>query len=629
MSEDTAERTPEARGKGGAGTRPDGPTGPLGDAARAANLKLWNVWTKVHEKAPGYDVEGFKAGRSALTPVEREELGPYVHEGVSLLHLQCHFGLDTLSWAREGAEVVGLDFSGEAIALARRLAGEAGLSRRAAFVESDLYEADAHLGDRLFDIVFVNWGAIEWLPDLQAWAGIIARHLRPGGTFYLAEIHPIARTFEEVPGEHEVRVLFRYFPTPDEPDVDPVDRDYADPDARFEDLTAYGWPHSMEEVTGALSGAGLRIEQLHEFPFSPAPFWDWMVRDDERLWWLPDGEGGRRRDLPFTYTLRASKPAEEGAVPAAPSGRADTAPATTAASSQDSEPTSSAAGDRRDLGAVMSDEHREANLAGWDELAGLHVTTSFYDVEGFKAGRSSLTSIERDELGPVVREGTSLLHLQCHFGLDTLSWARSGATVTGVDFAPQAIELARGLADSVGLSARATFIQSDVHRLPEVLDETFDIVFTSWGALIWLPDLEAWADIVLRYLKPGGVFYIAEFHPAAMLLADHATPDLLRIQYPYFQHGEPLRFDEQGSYADADAVVANTVSYEWNHGLSEIVDPLLRRGLQLEFLHEFPYQHGLDFDCMEKGEDGLARLSGHPGYPLSFSLKMTRPGAKA
>ena len=607
MSDDRVRRADEAV------PAADGAGNPLSEEARAANLALWNVWTRVHEKAPGYDIEGFMAGRPSLTPVELDELGPYVREGVSLLHLQCHFGLDTLSWARLGAEVVGVDFSDEAIALARRLAGEAGLSRRATFIQSDLYDADAHLGARLFDVVFVNWGAIEWLPDLEAWAGIIARHLRPGGILYLAEIHPVARTFEEVAGEHEVRVLFRYFPSPDEPDVDPVDRDYADPEARFEGLTAYGWPHSMAEVVGALRGAGLRIDQLHEFPFAPAPFWEWMVQDDDRLWWLPDKQGGTRRDLPFTYTLRASRPVE-GATETPPAARPAPAAEDRGRAERLERPSAS-----------MPDEYREANLAGWDELAGLHVDTAFYDVDGFKAGQSSLTSIERDELGPFVREGTRLLHLQCHFGLDTLSWARMGATVTGIDFSPTAVRLARELADGVGLSARASFIRSDLHRLPEVLDETFDIVFTSWGALIWLPDLEPWADIVLRYLRPGGMLYIAEFHPAAMLLADDATPDLLRVQYPYFQYGDPLRFDEPGSYADPDAVVQNTVSYEWNHGLGEIVDPLLRRGLRLEFLHEFPYQHGLDFDCMEMGEDGWARLSGHPGYPLSYSLLMTRP----
>jgi SAM-dependent methyltransferase len=286
------------------------PGDPLPLEARAANLELWNHWTRIHKTSDFYDVEGFKAGASSLWPLERDELGPFIHESTTLLHLQCHFGLDTLSWARLGARVVGLDFSDEAIALARRLADEVGLSGRAEFVCSDLYDADAHLGDRLFDVVFVSWGAIEWLPDLERWAGVVARHLAPGGTFYMAELHPLATALDEVPGEHAVQVTYRLLPAPDQPDVDQVEGSYADPGADTTGLTAYGWNHSFSEIISALTGAGLRLEHLHELPTSPAPFWDWMVRDDDRWWWLPDGEGGRRKDLPFSYSLRASRPAE-------------------------------------------------------------------------------------------------------------------------------------------------------------------------------------------------------------------------------------------------------------------------------------------------------------------------------
>ena len=299
----------ETRGAGPARTA--GPSGadPIPPEARAANLRLWNAWTTIHEHAPGYNTAAFKAGATSLTPVELEELGPYVHEGTTLLHLQCHFGLDTLSWARRGARVVGLDLSDEAVALARRLADEVGLAGRAEFVCSDLYDADAHLGDRRFDVVFVNWGAIEWLPDLERWAAIVARHLRPGGTFYLAEIHPMARMLDDEAPEGELRFRFRYFPAPEEPDIDPVRGSYADPDAETEGLQAYGWPHSFAEILGSLTAAGLVVRQLHEFPFAPAPFWEWMVVDDDRLWWLPDGHGGHRRDQPFTFTLRATLPA--------------------------------------------------------------------------------------------------------------------------------------------------------------------------------------------------------------------------------------------------------------------------------------------------------------------------------
>ena len=274
----------------------------------------------------------------------------------------------------------------------------------------------------------------------------------------------------------------------------------------------------------------------------------------------------------------------------------------------------------------MLEDYLKANLASWDEAVGLHVGSELYDVAGFKAGATSLSPIEIGELGPLVHEGTTLLHLQCHFGLDTLSWARRGAVVTGVDFSGEGVKTARALADDVGLSARATFVRSDVGSLPDVLSGDFDVVFTSWGALIWLGDLERWAEVVAHFLKPGGVLYIAEFHPYAFVLADDATPDSLRIGHPYFMYGVPQRFDDDEDYADPDARSEHTVTYEWLHGFSEIVDPLLRRGLRLDFLHELPYTvPGLPFPFLERAADGMLRVKGHHGdFPLTFTLKMTR-----
>jgi SAM-dependent methyltransferase len=275
----------------------------------------------------------------------------------------------------------------------------------------------------------------------------------------------------------------------------------------------------------------------------------------------------------------------------------------------------------------MLDEYLRANLARWDEWTRVHERSELYDVEGFKAGKSSLTSIEESELGQLVGDGTRLLHLQCHFGMDTLSWARRGATVTGVDFSSEAVELACRLADEVGLAGRAAFLQSNVYELPTRLSGQFDVVFTSWGVLNWLGDLEAWAQVAAAYVRPGGVFYMAEFHPFAFLLADDATPRSLRIGYPYFQYGKPLRFDEPGSYADPTAQTVHNVTYEWNHGFAEIIDPLLRNGLRLEYLHEFPYTRGLAFPILEWGDDGWQRVKGHQQeFPLSFSLKMAKEG---
>lgn len=273
-------------------------------------------------------------------------------------------------------------------------------------------------------------------------------------------------------------------------------------------------------------------------------------------------------------------------------------------------------------------EARAANLRLWNAWTRVHEKSAFYDVEGFKAGATSLWPLELEELGPLVHEGTTLLHLQCHFGLDTLSWARRGAVVTGVDFSGEGVGAARALADEVGLSARAAFVQSDVLALPDVLQGRFDVVFTSWGALIWLGDLERWAQVIAHFLKPGGTFYMAEFHPYAFLLADDATPESLRIGYPYFQYGRPQRFDEPGDYADPEAKTQHTVTFEWNHGFAEILDPLLRNGLRLESLHEFPHTIvGLPFPFLEVCEDGLQRVKGHhEDFPLSFSLKMTKEG---
>ena len=275
---------------------------------------------------------------------------------------------------------------------------------------------------------------------------------------------------------------------------------------------------------------------------------------------------------------------------------------------------------RLDQEGTAVDEFVRSNRELWDHWADLHLHSALYDVAGFKAGRSSLQPIELAELGGVA--GKSLLHLQCHFGMDALSWARLGAKVTGVDFSGRAIALARSLADELRLPAR--FVHSDVYGLPSVLQGQFDIVFTSYGVLFWLPDLRRWAEIVAHFLKPGGAFHIVEFHPFANIFETEGVTDL-QPAYPYFHGPEPLRFETHGSYADPTADY-RFVEHGWDHPLGEIVNALLAAGLRLEFLHEFPHCGYQRFSFLERDADGRWRLPGRLAgmLPLLFSLRATK-----
>lgn len=266
-----------------------------------ANQALWDAWTPIHERSEFYDVDGWKAGRRALPRFVVDEVGDVA--GRDLLHLQCHFGLDTLSWARLGAKVTGVDFSQPAIALARSLAAETGLHAR--FVQADVLQLDDLLeGD--FEVVFTSFGVLWWLPDLARWARVVARFLRPGGMFYLADFHPVAQVMDDLDGDRPVP-RYDYFPSP-EPIAFQVRGSYADPDAQVEHEAEYGWAHSMGEIVTVLAEAGLRIEFLHEFPFTFFRAMPYLraSTDDARTWRLPEPYDGR---LPLLFSLKASKPA--------------------------------------------------------------------------------------------------------------------------------------------------------------------------------------------------------------------------------------------------------------------------------------------------------------------------------
>jgi SAM-dependent methyltransferase len=267
-----------------------------------------------------------------------------------------------------------------------------------------------------------------------------------------------------------------------------------------------------------------------------------------------------------------------------------------------------------------------ANLALWNAWTAVHSTGEFYDLAGFKTGGVRLRPYEIELVGDVA--GRSLLHLQCHFGIDTLSWARLGARVTGADFSPAAIELARSLAEELGFPD-ARFVESNLYDLPDVLDGQFDVVYTSRGVLGWLPDIRAWAGVVAHFLAPGGTFFVTEVHPVLQVFENEGVdPGELRLAYPYWEHEKPLTFAVKGSYADPTADIGEHTEHGWDHGLGEIVTALIDAGLRIETLVEHPFlDWKVDFLVEDPDAEGTWRLpsDGRGELPLMFSLRATKP----
>ena len=270
------------------------------------------------------------------------------------------------------------------------------------------------------------------------------------------------------------------------------------------------------------------------------------------------------------------------------------------------------------------DGYLKANQERWDQLTLEHKDSEFYDLAGFKAGNDRLRSIEIEELGDV--GGKTLLHLQCHFGLDTLAWAKRGAHVVGADFSPQAIILANQISKELNIPAQ--FICTDVYCLPEVLYQEFDVVFTSYGVLHGLPDLTRWAEIIAHFLKPDGIFYMIEDHPTFRVFREKKDGEL-RAERSYFFRDGPQKIEWTKSYATQGEGSAG-VSYAWDHSMSEIVNCLINAGLEIAYIHEFPYAARAKFSFMEKGEDGWWRLPGrlHGTIPFLFSLLATKKNCK-
>lgn len=267
------------------------------------------------------------------------------------------------------------------------------------------------------------------------------------------------------------------------------------------------------------------------------------------------------------------------------------------------------------------DEQLQANRANWDDRTRIHVESAFYDVDAWLRDRPGPRSREVEALGDVA--GMRLLHLQCHFGLDTLQWARAGAEVTGLDFSPAAIAAARDLAERAGLEDRARFVCADVFEAAEALDHsTFDIVYVSLGALCWLPSVDRWASQVGALVKPGGRFYMHDGHPVSWALAD----DQPTFQESYFEEDAPFVDDADGTYADPDSAIEHRRSYEWNHGIGETVTALIRNGLQIDSIVEHDWTVWRRFPWLvAHGKHYWTSPPDMPRVPLTFTVLAHRP----
>jgi SAM-dependent methyltransferase len=277
--------------------------------------------------------------------------------------------------------------------------------------------------------------------------------------------------------------------------------------------------------------------------------------------------------------------------------------------------------------AMTESDWRAANRALWDERVAIHLAPGGYDLSALRAGRGRLDAIVEAELGPVA--GLRVLHLQCHFGMDTLTLAQRGATVVGLDFSGPAIAAARALAADLGLAGR--FLEADLYAAPAVLPEpaSFDLVFVTWGALAWLPDITGWASIVADFLKPGGRLYLAEGHPTAMVFDDGAPgavagkPGWL---VPYFQR-DAVVMQATEDYANPDATLRNTTEHSWMHPLAAVVTALREAGLALDWLHEHPRVTWRMFAGLVRDADGLWTWPDRPWLPLAYSLGAVKPDA--
>jgi len=273
-------------------------------------------------------------------------------------------------------------------------------------------------------------------------------------------------------------------------------------------------------------------------------------------------------------------------------------------------------------------DYRQVNRTTWDERAPAHAASPDYGFQLFIADPDYLSDVVRFDL-PRLGDISGLrgVHLQCHIGTDTLSLARLGARMTGLDFSPAALEQARRLADAVG--ADVDFVEAEVYDAPAVLGrEAFDLVFTGIGALCWLPDIRRWAETVAALLRPGGRLFIREGHPMLWSLADARPDGMLVVEYPYFETVEPMVFDDPETYVETDVRFEHNLSHEWNHGLAEVITALMDHGLRLTAFEEHdsvPWEALVG--QMERLEHDEWRLRDRPWrLPHSYTLQAVKDG---
>jgi SAM-dependent methyltransferase len=272
-------------------------------------------------------------------------------------------------------------------------------------------------------------------------------------------------------------------------------------------------------------------------------------------------------------------------------------------------------------------DYRAVNRANWDDRAQAHAASADYDVPAFARDKTHLSDVVRFDL-PLLGDiaGSRGVHLQCHIGTDTLSLARLGATMTGVDFSPKSLEQARRLAEQAG--PPVDYVESDVYGAPDALGGAeFDLVYTGIGALCWLPDIRRWAQTVAELLRPGGRLFIREGHPALWALDYDRTDDLLALEFPYFELEEPQIWDEPGTYVETDAAFTHNVTHEWNHGLGEIFTALTSAGTAVTGFveHQSVPWEALGGGRMTKLSNGEYQVADRPWrLPHSYTLQATR-----